>query len=62
MARPYIKKGKAAEKRPIVALVERGAEARAYSMPVVTGKSIREVLVRNAHPQKPPPHGREQAL
>jgi transposase-like protein len=45
---PYIKKGKAAEKRPIVALVERGGEARAFSMPVVTGKNIREVLVRNA--------------
>jgi hypothetical protein len=43
--RPYIKKGKAAEKRPIVALVERGGEARAFSMPVVTAKNIREKVV-----------------
>ena len=45
---PYIKKGKAAEKRPIFALVERGGAARAFSMPVVTGKNIREKLVTNA--------------
>ena len=45
--RPYIKKGKAAEKRPIFALVERGGEARAFSMPVVTAKNLREALVRN---------------
>ena len=46
--KPYIKEGKAAEKRPIFALVERRGEARAMSMPVVTGKNIREALVRNA--------------
>ena len=46
--RPYIKKGKAAEKRPIFALVERGGDARAIAMPVVTAKNIREALVRNA--------------
>jgi transposase-like protein len=46
--RPYIKKGKAAEKRPIVALVERGGEARAFHMPVVTAKNIREKLVTHA--------------
>lgn len=46
--RPYIKKGKAAEKRPIFALVERGGEARAFHMPVVTAKNIREKLVTNA--------------
>jgi transposase-like protein len=45
---PYIKKGKAAEKRPIFALVERGGPARAFSMPIVTGKNIREKLVTNA--------------
>jgi transposase-like protein len=43
--RPYLKKGKAAEKRPIVALVERGGPARAFHMPVVTAKNIREKLV-----------------
>lgn len=46
--RPYIKKGKAAAKRPIVALVERGGEARVVHMPVVTAKNVRDVLVRNA--------------
>jgi hypothetical protein len=46
--RPYIRGGKAAEKRPIFALVERGGKARAYSMPKVTGENIRDVLVRNA--------------
>jgi ISXO2-like transposase domain len=46
--RPYIKKGKAAEKRPIFALVERGGAARAFSMPHVTGKNVREKLVTNA--------------
>ena len=46
--RLYIKKGKAAEKRPIFALVERGGAARAFSMPHVTGKNVREKLVTNA--------------
>ncbi len=46
--RPYIKKGKAAEKRPIVGLVERGGEARAYHVPRVTAKNVREVLVTHA--------------
>jgi len=46
--RPYIKKGKAAEKRPIFALVERGGAVRAFSMPQVTGKNVRDALVRNA--------------
>jgi transposase-like protein len=46
--RPYIKSGKAAEKRPILALVERGGAARAFSMPQVTGKNVRDALVRNA--------------
>ncbi len=45
---PYIKRGKAAEKRAIVALVERGGEARAFHMPQVTAKNVRAVLVRHA--------------
>jgi len=49
--RPYINRGKHAEKRPIFALVERGGEARAFSMPVVTAKNIREKLVENADRQ-----------
>jgi ISXO2-like transposase domain len=48
---PYIKKGKAAAKCPIFALVERGGKARAFSMPVVTGKNIREKLVTHSSRQ-----------
>jgi transposase-like protein len=47
--RPYIKRGKAAEKRPIVALVERGGEGRAFHVPVVTAKNVREKLVTHAN-------------
>jgi transposase-like protein len=46
--RPYIKRGKHAEKRAIVALVERGGEARAFHMPIVTAKNVREKLVTHA--------------
>jgi transposase-like protein len=34
-----------ADKRPVVALVERGGEARAVHVPQVTAKNVREVLV-----------------
>lgn len=46
--RPYINRGKHAEKRPIFALVERGGPARAFSMPVVTAANISDALLRNA--------------
>ena len=46
--RPYIKKGKAASKRAIVALVERGGEVRVKHMPLVTSKNIREFAVKHA--------------
>lgn len=46
--RPYIKKGKAAEKRAIIALVERGGEVRVRHMPKVTSKNIREFAVTHA--------------
>jgi transposase-like protein len=46
--RPYLKSGKKAEKRPIFALVERGGAARAFSMPVVSGKNVREKLTEHA--------------
>jgi len=47
---PFTKSGKSgpAEKRPIFALVERGGGARAYHMPQVTAKNVRDVLVRKA--------------
>ena len=46
--RPYTKKGKKNEKRAMVALVERGGEARVTHMPVVTSKNIREFAVKHA--------------
>jgi transposase-like protein len=46
--RPYLKRDISKQKRPIVALVERGGEARAFHMPVVTSKNIREKLVTHA--------------
>jgi transposase-like protein len=50
--RPFTRNGKSggAQKRAIVALVERGGEARAFAMTAerVTSKNIREILVRNA--------------
>ena len=50
--RPYTKSGKSggAQKRAIVALVERGGEVRAQHVTHVTAASVRDVLVRNAHP------------
>jgi transposase-like protein len=46
--RPYLKTGGGVgKKRAVVALVERGGEARAFHMNHVTGKNIREALVRN---------------
>ncbi len=48
--RPYIKSGRSggAQKRAIVALVERGGEVRAKHVPHVTAATVRDVLVRNA--------------
>ena len=44
--RPYVHSGKAAAKRPVVALVERGGEARAEYMRCVTSENIREFMDR----------------
>jgi transposase-like protein len=46
--KPYLKRDISKQKRPIVALVERGGEVRAMHMPIVTGDNIRDALVRNA--------------
>ena len=47
--RPYIKKGKAAEKRVIIGLVERGGQARAvHLMKRATAENVREILVTHA--------------
>ncbi len=46
--RPYLKRDLSKQKRPIVALVERGGEVRVMHMPLVTGNNIREALIRNA--------------
>lgn len=49
--RPYLKRDISKQKRPIVALVERGGEARAFHTPHVTAKTVRAVLVRHADRQ-----------
>ena len=46
--RPYIKRGKAAEKRSIVSLVERGGKVRTFHVQHATKASVRDVLVKNA--------------
>jgi transposase-like protein len=46
--RPYLKRDLSKQKRPIVALVERGGEVRARHMRHVTGKNMRDFVVRNA--------------
>jgi transposase-like protein len=45
--RPYLKRKKPFDKRPIVALVERGGEVRTFHVENATKANIREVLVRN---------------
>jgi hypothetical protein len=47
----YTKRGKAAEKRPIVALVERGGAARAVHMPRVTAANVGAVVKKHADPK-----------
>lgn len=44
---PFIKKGKAAQKRPVVALVERGGQVRMFHVEDANAANIRDVLVRN---------------
>ena len=45
--RAYIKKNRPPPKRPIIGLVERGGDARLTHMPHVTGKNLRDHIVRN---------------
>ena len=47
--RPYVHSGKAAAKRPVVALVERGGEARAEYMRRVTSENIGEFMARTVN-------------
>lgn len=49
--RPYLKRDIKKQKRPIVGLVERGGEARLTHMNHVTGKNLREHIVRNVSRQ-----------
>ncbi len=44
----YVKRSKSKNKRPIVALVERGGEARVTHMPQVSAKNLREFMAKNA--------------
>ncbi len=45
--RPYIKKGKAANKRPIVALVERGGNVRTFHVPVADKDAVTKIVREN---------------
>jgi transposase-like protein len=49
--RPYLKRDPSKQKRPIVALVERGGEVRAVHMPKVTAENVGEVLKKHADPK-----------
>jgi len=51
--RPFTKRGKTGgrEKRPIVALVERGGRVRARHMVTVNGKNMREFVMGNVDPK-----------
>lgn len=44
---PFIKKGKAAQKRPMVALVERGGNVRMFHVQDANAANVRDILVRN---------------
>ena len=46
--RPPTKRDLSKQKRPIVALVERGGEVRAFHVPHVTATNVRDVLVKHA--------------
>lgn len=46
--RPYLKRDLADQKRPILALVERGGEARVKHVNHVTGATVRDFIVKNA--------------
>jgi transposase-like protein len=45
--RPYLKKGKAANKRPIVALVERGGNVRTFHVPVANKDNVQKIVKEN---------------
>jgi transposase-like protein len=45
--RPYTKSGKAANKRPIVALVERGGNVRTFHVPVANKASVTKIVREN---------------
>jgi transposase-like protein len=45
--RPYIKKGRAANKRPIVALVERGGNVRTFHVPVCDSAAVSKIVREN---------------
>ncbi len=44
---PYLKKGRSANKRPIVALVERGGNVRTFHVPVCDGASVGKIVREN---------------
>jgi transposase-like protein len=59
--RPYLKRKKPFDKRSVVALVERGGEARMFHVQTATKADVRDVLVRNVD-RKSALHTDESAL
>ena len=47
--RPYIKKGRAANKRAIVSLVERGGNVRSFHVAVADGETVAKIVNENIH-------------
>jgi transposase-like protein len=47
--RPYIKRGLAADKRPIVALVERGGSVRSFHIGHATKANVTKIVTENVH-------------
>ena len=45
--RPYLKGGKSANKRPILALVERGGNVRTFHVPVADGGTVNKIVREN---------------
>lgn len=46
--RPFIKSGKAAAKRPVFSLVERGGKVRSFAIKTANVANVRDAIVRNA--------------
>jgi hypothetical protein len=55
---PPTKKGNhgPANKRPIIALVERGGSVRTFHVPVATKSAVNKIVTEKHRPREPPTH------